>query len=415
MSIRRHLKRFIRKVGLFIDQSAAYNPLLTVRVSSARILHNLSVFEQAYPKLAIAPVLKANAYGHGLVETATIIEHRRSNHHVPFFVVDSYFEALVLRREGIHTAILIIGFTPTETILHNRLRHISFSIGSLTQMKELETYCAKHHDHQVSIHLKLDTGMHRQGITHEEIAAALDSTLPLTGIFSHLAEADNSDTSFTDKQIALWNSLVERFEARQKTMSLPALITHLGATAGSFHSSTIRATVIRLGLGLYGMLPHARTTEKNDTTDSTSVSAIRNTLRPALEMTSLISATKRIHAGESVGYDRTFVAPHDMTIAIIPAGYAEGIDRRLSNSGTLEIETPDGVRYPCPIIGRVSMNITTIDASAVPHIDHIPVKSLTAIIISDNLKAPNSVQNISNIIPYEVLVHIPSTIRRTVV
>ena len=147
----------------------------------------------------------------------------------------------------------------------------------------------------------------------------------------------------------------------------------------------------RLGLGLYG------------------ISIIDNpkiNLRPALSMQTIISGVKSIKKGDSVGYNNTFTAPRDVLIATIPAGYAEGVDRRLSNIGQVEV---NGIL--CPIVGRVSMNITTIDVS---NVSQVKLGDSVTIISNDNSSpiSVNSIAKICNTIPYEILVHIPAHLRR---
>jgi alanine racemase len=146
-----------------------------------------------------------------------------------------------------------------------------------------------------------------------------------------------------------------------------------------------------LGLGLYG------------------ISIIDNpkiNLRPALSMQTVISGVKAIQKGDAVGYNNTFIAPKDMLIATIPAGYAEGVDRRLSNIGKVEV---NGIL--CPIVGRVSMNISTIDVS---NVSQVKLGDSVTIISNDNSSpiSVNSIAKICNTIPYEILVHIPAHLRR---
>lgn len=149
----------------------------------------------------------------------------------------------------------------------------------------------------------------------------------------------------------------------------------------------------RLGLGLYG------------------ISIIENnklSLKPVLSLTSIISGIKVVKKGDTVGYNNTFIAKNDRLIATIPAGYAEGVDRRLSNTGQVEIA---GIL--CPIIGRISMNITTID---ITHMPNIQIGDIVTLISNDN-SSPISASNIAKTcqtIPYEVLVHIPSHLRRVI-
>jgi len=149
-----------------------------------------------------------------------------------------------------------------------------------------------------------------------------------------------------------------------------------------------------LGLGLYGYAPKTETGLQ---------------LKPVLSLKTIISSVKNIKAGQFVGYNATYQAKHDMKIATIPVGYFEGIDRRLSSVGYVRVVNSD-----CPIIGRVSMNITTIDVNVVP--DLKPNESVE--VISSNPNDKNSAANIAKLagtIIYEILVHLPPHLRRTII
>jgi len=245
--------------------------------------------------------------------------------------------------------------------------------------------------------------MHRQGILSEEIDEAIvllrnaAPNLVLEGISSHLPDADNIDTSFTQAQIKKWNSIVKRF--RNDTNFPNFSYWHLSNTDGHAFSKDIEANVSRLGLGLYLGLGQIST-------------AASVTPASALEMKTIISGIKYIRTGDKIGYSGTFTAPNDMTIATIPVGYFEGVDRRLSNTGFVKIESGETIYFP-PIIGRVSMNITTIDITDIPGVNvghHV-------VVVSANVKDKNSVRAVAELcdtIPYEILVHIPAHLKRIV-
>jgi alanine racemase len=360
--------------------------LITIYIDKSAILHNLQEYRQAYPELEFAPVLKSNAYGHSLVSVARILDSQK----LPFLIVDSYYEARLLRDYNIKSPILIIGYVEANIILQSKLSKISFCITSLEQLR-----CLSYSKNRLNLHLKIDTGMHRQGIMSSELDEAIkiikqNPNLNLQGIASHLADADNSKSSSVKKQLKNWEQIQKRLTQAFTNITY----THISATAGVIHTKSNNAhNLARLGLGLYG------------------ISIINNpkiNLKPALSMQNIISGIKSIQKGDTVGYNNTFIAPRDMLIATIPAGYAEGVDRRLSNTGQVEV---NGIL--CPIIGRVSMNITTIDVSNVPQIK----LGDTVTIISNDNSSPISVANIAktcNTIPYEILVHIPAHLRRVV-
>jgi alanine racemase len=383
-----------------------YEPLIKVEISRSRLIHNLKEFQKLAPTHRVAPVLKSNAYGHGLLEVAGILEEERmrsesNRNNIPFFVVDSYFEAVALRARGIKTPILIIGYSRPEMILSSRLHNVSYTIASLASLQAILN--AKR---PISIHIKIDTGMRRQGILPEEIDQAIkllknNKNINVRGICSHLCDADDSDPSFTNNQISTWNKIVELWKTAFPT-TLEYI--HLSATDGHHYSPKILANVSRLGFGLYGL--------------SENFDGMLDQ-KPVLQMKTIITGTKKLHAGETVGYGNTFTSDREITIATIPVGYFEGVDRRLSNVGTVLV-SPGKVE--CPIIGRVSMNITSIDISAVMEAkmasSDIVLDGMEVIVFSNDHTSKNSIGSVAKLcgtIGYEIVVHIPEHLKRVVV
>ena len=389
----REFFRYLRK------KRFKYRPLVEVLILSQNLLHNLREFQSANSSCKIAPVLKSNAYGHGLIGVAKIfdlstIRLRRSygagGQNVPFLVVDSYYEAVILRNEGIKSNILIIGHTRRENLYKNDLKNIAFTINSLDELKEISANLRR----ETNFHIKIDTGMHRNGILTDELNDAvafikINGNIVIEGICSHLADADGKNMAFTLEQIKKWNEVAEKWYKNFPDTKY----FHLSATAGAHYSDYINANVMRIGLGLYGI----------------SARKLKNVnLKPALEMRSIVSSIKKIKKGDKVGYNVSFEAKHDMKIATVPVGYYEGVDRRLSNKGSVIIREKF-----CDIIGTVSMNVISVDISDLSDVKN----GDEVVIISSKANDKNSVQNISELcdtIPYEILVHIPERLKRVV-
>lgn len=378
------LMKFLRKIRRhFLN----YDPSIKIFISRSRLIGNLKEYQKKYPKLLFAPVLKSNAYGHGLIEVAEVLDKEN----VAFFVVDSLPEATILKRNGIKSEILIIGHTKPENVRNSKLSKIAFTITSLEQLEGVSATILE----KLNIHLKIDTGMHRQGIMPDQITEAIriiqsNNLLNLTGVCSHFADADGTDEIFTKSQIKQWNEIVFRFQKEFASIKY----FHISATAGTHFSEQNFGNVVRLGIGLYGVNP-SPLAELN--------------LKPVLQMESVISSLRKVKTGEHVGYNITHTSKEDSTIATVSAGYFEGVDRRLSNCGVFKI----GDTY-CPIVGRVSMNITSVDVTAVPNLKF----GDKVIIISNNASDRNSVENIAKLtqtIPWEIFVHIPQHLRRIVV
>ncbi len=374
---------FIEIIRSLKKSLSGHKPLIEIFVSAENLLHNLGEYSRAFPALGFIPVLKSNAYGHGLKQVLKVLKNRPQ----PLVAVDSFFEAQIVKRHSPSQKVLVIDYARLE----NFHQPFHFALTGFESLREVARRLKK----KVDFHLKVDTGLHRQGILPEQFEAAAEliesnPNIRLKGLFSHLAEAESADNAATLRQIAAWNNAVKYFKSR-----LPGIeYRHLSASAGVRFSEKIDANTARLGIGLYGF---------NQAEDP----ALN--LKPALEMKTIITGTKDLPAGEGVGYGFTFTTSRPTRLATIPVGYFEGLDRRLSSLGSVKVK---GVL--CPIVGRISMNIASIDVSAVGDL----AWEETVQVISADKKSPNSVENMArlcNTIPYEILVHIPAHLKRTVV
>jgi alanine racemase len=376
------LRSFVR--SLMHPKNA--DPLIEVGISKANLLHNLHAYQSAYPGVAIAPVLKSNAYGHGLATVARILDQEN----LPFLMLDSLYEAQALRREGIATRILILGYVRPKEIAASSLRDVDFAIVDVEQLRELAALART----PLRLHLEIDTGMHRHGLMPDQLQEAIallasNARLHAVGAYSHFADADTPGSMHGQRQIAAWKDAKSLLEA-----ACPRITHwHLSATAGMPFAQEAGTNLGRLGIGLYGF-------------DASVGSALP--LQPALELRSVITSLRTVPAADSVGYNATYTAASPRIIATVPLGYFEGIDRRSSNAGMMLVHGK-----AVPIAGRVSMNMTSLDVTDIPGV----ARADTVIAISRTPEDPNSVQAIAALwgtIPYEVLVHIPQHLRRVV-
>lgn len=331
-------------------------------------------------------MLKSNAYGHGLCLVAELLDRED----IAFFAVDSYFEARRLREGGIRTKILVMGYVRPEYIARNGLYDTEYAITDLEQLREVSRAAER----PVRLHMKLDTGMHRNGILETDLVEAIElvranPNLIVSGICSHLADADNHDASFSQSQLGVW----ERCVAQLKTAFPSLQYRHISATKGARFSKNASMNTVRVGMGLFGCdtSPHADLP-----------------LSPVLSMRSFITSIREISTGESVGYNGTFVAQRASRIATVPVGYHEGIDRGLSNRGMYSVRST-----LCPIAGRVSMNMSSIDVTDLPDAS----RGDEIVVISNTSKDPHSIQSMARTIdtsPYVLLAHIPEHLARIV-
>lgn len=375
---------FLRKI--YYRLFSITRPIIRVEISREAILHNFSEAGRVVTGAKIAPVLKSNAYGHGGVLVARILRDVDA----PFFVVDSLYEARELRIAGVTKPLLVIGYVFPENISRTRLRNIQFTITSIEQLRILARMTTK----KTLVHIKFDTGMHRQGVLPSDIdeihrILSKHPYICVIGICSHLADADGESEDITRQQIEKWRKIVDHM------MSLFPQIQyrHISNTAGVYFHNSAYANVIRFGIGLYGF----------------NVSRANLALKPAMRIISQITSIRKIRKEEGVGYNHMFQADIDRQIASVPIGYAEGIDRGLSNNGYVYVR---GVA--CPIVGRVSMNITSIDVTAVPDVQF----GDEVIVLSNNPGDKNSVEHITKAIeriPYEMVARIPAHLWRVAV
>ncbi len=273
-----------------------------IEISEKNILHNFDYFQKNNYPSEIWPVLKSNAYGHGFQLIARILKKRKFS----YLVVDSYFEALKIR-EVSRQPVLLIGYT-----LPQNLPLMDFR-GFATIVYDAETIRALGGINQkVKIHLKINTGMNRQGINPDEVNGCLNlirkyDNLELEGVCSHLADADGARDDYTKRQEKIFLEAVEKIRAK----GFRPRYFHLANSAGSAKIKNSTCNAIRLGLGLYGY----------------GLSGLKHALR---FITTLIKINN-LKKGDKVSYNCSFTAPKNMRIGVIPVGYYEGLDRRLSN------------------------------------------------------------------------------------
>jgi alanine racemase len=372
-----------------------YLNLNRIEISRSNLIHNYRYLSSLHPHFAIAPVLKSNAYGHGMIEVAQILDSIASlqNDRVPFLCVDSLHEAYRIQKAGVKTPILIMGYINPENLKVKKLP-FAYAVYDLEMLQVLNKY-----QKGASIHIKVDTGMHRLGVQLEQLPEFFDEVLAcknliIEGIMSHFASAKSPYDPLYTNQLAEFEKALEMMSSK----SIQPKWIHIAATEALINPKVNQdipkvSNLARAGKALYG---YSLTTDDPN-------------LKPVLQLYTHIAQIKHIKKGDKVGYDGIFSATKDMTIAILPIGYNDGVDRRLSNKGSMKIGD-----VVCPIIGRVSMNITTIDISQVPD----PHINQEVQVISSNPHDPNSILNLATLcdtIPHEILVHLDPTTKRVVV
>jgi alanine racemase len=308
--------------------------LIRALVDSNALRHNLSVIRARAGRARVIAVVKANAYGHGLTSTARALAAADA------FAVARLEEALTLRAAGIDQRILLLAGVFSDTQLIEAARAgLDLVVHDVRQIELLE---AARNAASLALWLKIDSGMNRLGFACAEFPAALARLERLAPaprelrLMTHLASANERDDRTTAQQLA-------RFRAATRGLDYEVSIAN---SAGLFGDLTLGCHWIRPGLALYGASPFEGTP------------AERLGLKPAMTLMSSVIALRRVGRGETVGYGGAWVAPRGSLIAIVAAGYGDGIPRSCANGTPVLIA---GQR--APLVGRVSMDMLAVDVT----------------------------------------------------
>lgn len=312
-----------------------------LQVDLVAINSNLRTAAELAGGRTVLAAVKANAYGHGLVEVARSIEAAGT---AEWLGVALVAEAATLRAAGIRLPILKFSATLADELHDAFAAEVTLTVGSLDAVHQLEA-AADRADVTARVHLKVDTGMRRIGAEPEDVVALAQAVvasphLVLEGIYTHLPVSDVPDgADFTREQLEQLSEVV----AAVTDAVGPVALVH-AANSGAILAGDVGDTnLIRPGIMAYGCYPDTLTPQTRP-------------LAPALRWTSRVAFLKQVEAGETVGYGRAWTAPRDTWIATVAVGYGDGYSRQLSNRGRMLI---DGAAYP--IAGRVCMDQTMID------------------------------------------------------
>ena len=309
-----------------------------VEIDGRALRHNLRLSRRLLPrKTRVLAVVKANAYGHGLVPTAREFQALG----VDWLGVANTAEGMSLRHGGVVKPILLLSATlPAE--MDDAVQHkLTLTVSSVGEARALGRV-ARALDRPAEVHFKVDTGMGRLGAWHTEATEELRCIravkgVAVTGLYTHFASADE-DAQLTRAQ---WRMMAPFFEAN------PQLLRHAANSPAVTHGYGFGADMVRMGLALYGVPPHPRDA--------------RLGLRPALSWKSRVCLLREVAAGRTVSYGATYRTPARQRHAVVAMGYGDGYLRANGPQGHLLVR---GVR--CPIRGRVTMDQIVLDVTRVP-------------------------------------------------
>jgi alanine racemase len=325
-------------------------PNTWVEIDRAALLANVHSCRQLVgPHCRLLGLVKGNAYGHGLREISTLLLAAG----IDMLGVDAVGEAVTLRTSGVTCPVLLIGALPPANIpllLAHQLTPVLVSPEQVQMVGEFARQAAC----ELDVHLKFDTGMHRQGIMWEEFPVLLDLLakypgLRVSGVATHLARADEAERpEWTRRQLDQFHHMIATLAAA----GIHASVRHAANSAATLLWPETHLDMVRLGIALYGFWPGPTVAH---------ASAKKLTLCPVMTWKTRVAAVKAVSCGCGVGYGGSYVTTRASRIAVLPLGYYEGYSRSLSNLGQVLIH---GQR--APVCGRVSMNLMTVDVTDIP-------------------------------------------------
>lgn len=324
-------------------------------IDTSNLLHNVKELQGIMKgDCKLMAVVKANAYGHGSVETAASL----NNAGIKNFAVATLNEGIELRLSGIRGEILVLGYTDVSYARELKEYRLTQTVVDYSYGMELESKKIP-----VNVHIKIDTGMHRLGMESEDMERIKETFsfkyLNVTGMFTHLCAADSrslDDIYFTEKQTESFYRLVDELKAIG--IKIPV---HVQSSYGLLNYNELPCDYARIGIAMYGCLSSAK--------DKT---VIMPELKPVLSLQSRLVLIRNIPAGESVGYGRVYQPSEDRTIGILSIGYGDGYPRELSEGkGEVLIK---GVKVP--VIGRICMDQLMIDITGIQGIKRGDIATL---------------------------------------
>ena len=352
------------------------------------LTHNLRTL-RAHAGVPVMAIVKANAYGHGLVPVALHLQAQGAEQLGVAFLE----EGIALRRAGVTVPILVMGgiFGPQAAQLI--AEDLEITVSSLDKLRQVEA-AAEALGRQATIHLKIDTGMERIGVHSYHAGPFIEAAVAsrwcrVKGVYSHLACADDPRSAMTAQQLERFLQACAHFER----IGAPMPIRHLANSGGVLHFPDTHLDMVRPGIALYGVLPDpaARPTVQ---------------LRPAMSLVSQVVYFKVVPAGNPVSYGATWAPGADTRVVTVPIGYGDGFPRSLSSRGEVLIR---GQRHP--IVGRICMDQFMVDIGS----QGTAYNEDTVVLIGGQGEQAircEAVASAAGTIPYEILVGLNGRIPR---
>lgn len=323
--------------------------LSTATIQTNKLLNNIKAFKNLMAEnTKFMAVVKADAYSHGAIPLSREMEAQQA---ADFFGVAQLSEALQLREAGIETPILIFNASRPHEIAYAIEHDVTMTVFTPEMADEI-VRTAEKLKKTATVHLKIDSGMARLGVTTYEAARVIYDILQSTavhieGIFTHFADAkEDSPENYTHEQFKRFKNILDQFDADGILFDL----RHCCNTAGTINFPEYHLDMVRVGLGLYGLNPSV---SRQNMIELTPIQTVETT----------VTYVKDFPAGESIGYGRTYVSTEPIRVATVAIGYADGVAKSLANKGFF---TYNGHRVP--ILGEVCMDQIMLNVSEVPEL-----------------------------------------------
>lgn len=368
-------------------------PLNCIELSRSNALHNIAQFRSLlHPETQIACVVKGNAYGHGMPEMIEIFEPV-----VDYFQVDDLLELRELRRHSAKAS-LVLGYVARHELEEALSLGCELAIYDRERLPILDSAAAQL-GIRARLHLKVDTFLGRQGVLPDQVESFLEEFsgyphLELAGIYSHFANIeDTRDFSHAQRQIDTFHEV--------RALVGPGVLTHLSSTSGVlvYERDKGQNQIVRLGIGAYGMWPSEYMRLDNKGME----------LRPAMRWVSHVAQVKTVPVDFPIGYGLSYQTTRETQIAVVPQGYSDGYSRAFANVGRVLIRGQE-----CPVLGRVAMNMFTVDVSHLPELQAEEEVVLLGTQGSKRLSAER-LGEMSGTINYEITTQVSPLLPRVIV
>lgn len=365
-----------------MTRDVPFNHPAWIEIDLKQFKKNLAIIKNYIgPQVKFCLPVKANAYGHGLIEIA----RAAAEQNIDYLGVSCLQEGILLRQADVNLPILVFGAIHANQVEELVKYDLDFTISSKYKAQMVADECAKINK-PVKVHLELDTGMHRTGVrvdTAGEVLEYLQSNkyFNLEGVYSHLATADNPNNNFALQQINKFTDFLVKYNL----INNPKIICHLSNSAGIIYFPQANLNMVRPGLLAFGYFPATHNIPKE-----------LQDIKPCFTIKAKVSYFKTVPKGDGISYNHTYTAQQDTHLLTIPLGYGDGLRRSLSNKFSILL---NGKRYP--IAGNICMDQFMVDIG----LDSGYVGDIVTIVGVDQ-GAELTVQEMSDLcctIPYEIL------------